>query len=290
VRAPKLISVVVPLLDDAEHLPAQLEALARQDYGGEWEVIVADNGSRDGGAAIAERALAALPGGRVIRAEGPRSPGRARNAGAAEAAGDFLAFCDADDVVSDGWLTGLATAARDADLVAGVVDSDALNAPLPRSWHRQTPREVALEGYRFLVHASGTNTGVWAEVFSAVGGFDDRARSGEDIEFSWRVQLAGYRLVVAEDAVAYERLRTDVGALARQYYKYGQTGPRLYRRFGSEGMPRTRAAELLRTGGRLVTLAPVAPFSPRARGRLAVDAARSAGRVVSSVRNGVLYL
>ncbi|MEA2353166.1 MAG: hypothetical protein QOJ14_1580, partial [Thermoleophilaceae bacterium] len=44
--APALISVVVPLLDDAEHLPDQLEALAAQDYAGRWEVIVADNGSR----------------------------------------------------------------------------------------------------------------------------------------------------------------------------------------------------------------------------------------------------
>jgi glycosyltransferase involved in cell wall biosynthesis len=160
VPAPGLISVVVPLLDDAEWLPFQLEALARQDYGGRWEVVVADNGSRDGGLALAERGVAALPGGRVVHAGPPRSAGHARNAGAAEAAGDFLAFCDADDVVRDDWLTELAAAAAGGDIVAGAVDVERLNAPLPRSWHRRPPRELALEGLRFLVHASGTNTGV----------------------------------------------------------------------------------------------------------------------------------
>ncbi|MEA2309355.1 MAG: hypothetical protein QOI65_1641 [Thermoleophilaceae bacterium] len=288
--APALISVVVPLLDDAEHLPDQLEALAAQDYAGRWEVIVADNGSRDGGVAVAERGVAALPDGRVIHAGEPRSAGHARNAGAADARGDFLAFCDADDMVRGDWLTELAAAAADGDIVAGAVDSEWLNAPLPRSWHRRPPRELALESFRFLVHASGTNTGVWAETFHGLGGFDEDLRAGEDIEFSWRAQLAGRRLVVAERAVAHERLRTDVRALARQGFAYGQAGPGLYRRFVGGGMPRPRPGDLLRTCGRLVASAPLTPFSPRARGRWALDAALQAGRVAGSIRSGVVFL
>jgi glycosyltransferase involved in cell wall biosynthesis len=290
VPAPRLISVVVPLLDDAEHLPAQLEALARQDWTGDWEVVVADNGSRDGGAAVAERGLAALRAGRLVSAGPRRSAGHARNAGAAAAAGDLLAFCDADDVVDPSWLTELAAAAGDADLVAGAVDSDRLNAPLPRSWHRRPPRQVALEGLGFLVHASGTNTAVWARVFHDLGGFDESLLAGEDIDFSWRAQLAGHRLVATDRAVVCERLRADIRALARQQYTYGQAGPALYRRFRGHGMPRARARDLVRTGVRLAGTAPLAAASPRARGRLVVDAALQAGRVVGSVRSRVLFV
>src|SRR6266516_649107 len=115
--SPRLISVIVPVLDAAEHLPQQLEALAGQDYPGPWEAVIADNGSTDGSVELALRRLGDLPGGRLVRAERARSASHARNAGAAEARGDFLAFCDADDVAHCEWLTELAAAARQGDLV-----------------------------------------------------------------------------------------------------------------------------------------------------------------------------
>jgi glycosyltransferase involved in cell wall biosynthesis len=283
-RRPELISVVVPVRDAADHLGEQLEALAAQDYRGRWEVVIADNGSTDGSVEVARRGLARLPDGRLVRAPGGSSAARARNAGVAEARGDFLAFCDADDVVDPGWLSALADAARGGDLVAGAVDVEALNAPLPRSWHRVPPRERALAGFRFLVHASGTNTGVWAEVFRALGGFDERVRAGEDIELSWRAQLASHRLVVAERALAHERLRADLRSLARQHYAYGQAGPDLYRRFRRAGMPRPSVTGSLRTWAWLAYSWPFAAWSPRVRGRWTLEAALVAGRLAGAVR------
>jgi hypothetical protein len=159
-----------------------------------------------------------------------------------------------------------------------------------RSWHSVPPRERALRGFRFLVHASGTNTGVWADVFRRLGGFDERIRAGEDIEFSWRAQLSSHRLVVAERAVVQERLRRDVGSLARQHYAYGQAGPQLYRRFRAAGMPHPPARESLRTWGWLACAWPLLPWSPRLRGRWALEAALRAGGLVGSARNRVLFV
>src|SRR5205809_456946 len=91
--SPRLISVIVPVLDAAEHLPQQLEALAGQDYPGRWEAVIADNGSTDGSVELALRRLGDLPGGRLVRAgvaggAGGRVPAgrRARAAGAARRA------------------------------------------------------------------------------------------------------------------------------------------------------------------------------------------------------------
>jgi hypothetical protein len=114
--------------------------------------------------------------------------------------------------------------------------------------------------------------------------------AGEDIEFSWRAQLAGHGLVVAERAVAHERLRTDVRTLARQHYGYGQAGPALYHRFRGAGMPRARTRDAVRTCGRLAATAPLTPFSPTARGRWVLDAALQAGRAVGSARSRVTFL
>ncbi|HET9225168.1 MAG TPA: glycosyltransferase, partial [Thermoanaerobaculia bacterium] len=45
---PRKLSVVIPCLNAEATLGDQLEALAGQGWSGEWEVIVADNGSTDG--------------------------------------------------------------------------------------------------------------------------------------------------------------------------------------------------------------------------------------------------
>jgi glycosyltransferase involved in cell wall biosynthesis len=289
-QPPELVSVVVPLLDDEAHLSEQLGALARQDYRGAFEVVIADNGSTDGSLEIARGALPGLRGGRIVDADGRRSAGHARNAGAAAARGDFLAFTDADDVVRDDWLSELAAAARDADVVAGGVDIDAINAPVPRSWHVRPPRVEALNSFRFLLHASGSNTGIWADVFRELGGYDEAMAAGEDIDLSWRAQVAGRRLVTADRAVLQERLRPRVRAMAAQHYGYGKAAPDLYARFRSAGMPPPRLRQTLRRLAWLAMAWPAALWSPRVRGLWALGAAIQAGRVVGSVRRGVFYV
>jgi glycosyltransferase involved in cell wall biosynthesis len=120
---PRVISVIVPALNSADTLPLQLQALEAQDYEGAWEIVIADNGSTDATVEVATRHLEQLERGRVVHARDRRSASHARNVGAARAEGDFLAFTDADDVVSEGWLSALARAAPHGDLVAGSVSS-----------------------------------------------------------------------------------------------------------------------------------------------------------------------
>lgn len=83
-----MISVIVPVLDEAKALPALLEALREQ--GGAFEVVVVDGGSSDGTAEIAARD----PSLRLLRTA--RGRGRQMNAGAAVARGQTLLFLHAD--------------------------------------------------------------------------------------------------------------------------------------------------------------------------------------------------
>ena len=105
--------------NEAEDLPEQLAALSKQTYQGPWEIIVCDNGSVDapktsrghGRIDFLEPGWSTPPSGEVST--------RARNAGVANASGDFLVFCDGDDVVSPEWLQALVDAAPFADIVGG---------------------------------------------------------------------------------------------------------------------------------------------------------------------------
>ena len=96
-----MISVIVPVKDGAQTLPACLEALLRQDgqrFGVDYEIIVVDDGSRDESARIA-----AQMGLRVI-SQANAGPAAARNLGASLAGGQLLAFTDADCVPLPDWL------------------------------------------------------------------------------------------------------------------------------------------------------------------------------------------
>ena len=287
---PRLISVVSPGLNQADTLADQLGALRAQAYAGDWELVIVDNGSTDASPEIAEQWVKRFPRASVIRAPERRSAGHARNAGASHASGDFLAFTDADDVVHPTWLTALAEGARCGDLVAGGVNVDGVNDERSRGWHAISPHERSLRDERFLQYASGTNTGVWADVFERLGGFEEEAIAGEDKEFSWRAQVASFILVSAPGAVVQYRLRGEVSSLARQHYRYGTSGPRLYRRFRDFGMPRRRPTETLKTWAWILSTWPAAAWSERFRGRWALEAALACGRVTGSMGNRVLYV
>jgi len=281
---PRLVSVIVPVHDAAATLGGQLAALAAQDYGGEWELIVADDGSRDDSAEIA-RAW-----GAQVVASGGRGPNLARNAGARAARGDFLAFCDADDVADSGWLAGLVAGTAQGDLVAGRLDVEQLNDAEVRYWHRPPTWERGHPIRRFMPAVSSGNLGISRSVFTAIGGFSEEVVRGEDKDLGWRAQLAGYEIARAPEAVVAYRYRPTPAAAAVQHFAWGMANTRLYRRFRAHGMGRTRLRDSLHGWAWLGASVPLLAFSRRRRGMWARQAGLRAGQLVGSIRHRVVFL
>ena len=94
-----LVSVIVPCHNAARWLPETLASVARQELPG-LELIVVDDGSTDGSAAVAQAAYAEV---RVLQTGGVGASG-ARQAGADAARGEFVQFLDADDLLAPGKL------------------------------------------------------------------------------------------------------------------------------------------------------------------------------------------
>jgi len=98
-----MISVVIPVLNEEKLLAGCLKSLRHQDYKGEYEIVVADNGSTDGTARIAREF-----GVRVIPCPEKKSVFYARQVGADAARGDIIAQADADTIYPVGWLKRIA--------------------------------------------------------------------------------------------------------------------------------------------------------------------------------------
>ena len=287
---PRLVSVVVPVLDEEPWFAVQLEALAAQTYAGPWELVIADNGSTDGSVRIAEEWLPRFQEARIVHAPERRLASHARNRGVAEARGDLLLFTDADDLAEPDWIEQMAAAALEGDVIAGEIGRERLNPPEIAAWHPVPPRQRALEGFGFLAYASGSNTGIWADVLHALGGFDEERPAGEDIALSWRAQLAGYSLVFTPHAVVNERYRRSLRELGRQHFFYGTAGPQLYKSFRAHGLRRPRVRDSARTYAWIAATAPAALWSRKMRGRWTVEAALKAGAIVGSARRRVLFV
>ncbi|WP_159066881.1 glycosyltransferase family 2 protein [Cellulomonas timonensis] len=229
------LSVVIAAYNAAATLPAQLAALAGQRATCTWEVVLADNGSHDGTVAVARAFAGRLPALRVVDASERRGAAAARNTGAQAARGRSLAFCDADDVVADGWVQSMFEALARHDFVAGRFDGARLNTPdvlasrvLPQSDGLQ--ESALLPGLR---HAGAGNMGVRADLFRRVGGFDEALRCLEDTDLCWRIQLSGVPLAYADEALVHVRLRAGLRSTVRQGFAYGAAERGLARRYAN---------------------------------------------------------
>jgi Glycosyl transferase family 2 len=178
-------TVIVPARDAEATLPRTLAALADQEGAPSFEVVVADGGSSDGTAAIAERS-----GARVARGDA--------NAAVAAASGAVLALCGDDCRPAAGWLAAGTRALAEAELVQGRILPDERPAAGPFE------RDVSVTAETGLYDAG--NLFVSRALFDRLGGFErPPATDGltEATWFAWRARRSGARTAFSPDALVH---------------------------------------------------------------------------------------
>ncbi|MGY0652268.1 glycosyltransferase [Luteimonas sp. A537] len=214
-RTPQLTSVIIPVFNDVAGVARTLEGLSRQSWPVDLiEVIVVDNGSQHPVRLHSEHPFHV----KVIRCQTPGSYA-ARNAGAAVAQGDVLAFTDADCVPCEHWLErGIAS--LDAGEGKWAVGGDVIFAP------QDSPTGVALyqmvtgfgqEGnIRDKGFSATANLFCTRDQFKTVGPFDERLLSGGDREWAWRANTHQIDMTYQPDAVVYTEPRSSLHGAIRQ--------------------------------------------------------------------------
>ena len=227
------VSVVMPTLNSSDTIETQLSALTAQSWSGDWEVIVADNGSTDNTRAIVERYRSRFVHLSLVDASARRGAAYARNAGVRAARGKFVVFCDADDEVAPDWLAAMARALRRHDFVASRMDVDKLNPVwLATKLNNVQGHELRRAFYPpYLKHAGTSGMGVRRAIHEAVGGFDESLKQREDTDYCFRLQLQGVDLVFVADALIHIRYHERSQALFRQARQWGYYHQLLYKRY-----------------------------------------------------------
>lgn len=150
------------------------------------------------------------PAVRVLTQDTPLGRSRARNRGATEATGEVLIFLNQHSKPDDDWVLPLVEVLReDPRTVAGPttmgLDPNLWSAEpgesLKWSWGWDlSPRRAYDDGGTEAVCLGGDCLAVMAEWFHDLGGFDEQARGGEQLEFCLKSWLCGGRVVAVRSS------------------------------------------------------------------------------------------
>ena len=224
------ISIVIPNLH-SPIIDQTLDSIRKQMFElGQVEVIVV---GRDRHGLVHEDDLV-----RLIDTGHPVAPAVARNLGLSQAAGEIVAFTDADCIAHPYWVANLMAAydeEQDRTIVGGSVAFGADNY-----W---TLADNISTFYRFLpsrapgerLHLPSLNFSARRQVLEAVGGFDERypRPTGEDTDLCLRLRRAGHSLYFEPRAVVYHHPpRQSLSALLRHARDFGRYTPRMRPEYG----------------------------------------------------------
>lgn len=228
------VSVIVAARNASRTVRACLLSLMGLRYG-DYEVIVADDGSTDDTREIA----ASIPGVRVMtqRCAGPSA---ARNAAVAAARYDIIAFTDADCTVPPDWLERLVVALRDSRAASAGGpqrnvfeggDAEALDAffGLASAVAEYTRGDARA---REVAHNASCNSAYIKTAFAEAGGFSEDLWPGEDVDLDHRLQRLGYRCYYVPEAFVWHHRPATPQWFGGMMRRYGRAQRELVRRHG----------------------------------------------------------
>ena len=224
---PITVSVIIPAYNASATIARTLTALKNQDYSGGFEVIVVDDGSSDDTAQIV-RSFSSV---RYVRQDNA-GPASARNHGARQAQGEFLAFTDSDCVPHQDWISQLLKAFGEIQ-VGVVAGSYGIANPESRlAWCVWS--EIVWRHERLMPdfpNAFGSyNFCVKKNVFEAVGGFnsDYPHASGEDNDLSYKITESGGRIYFQRKALVDHYHPTVVRRYLKEQFRHGFWRVKMY--------------------------------------------------------------
>lgn len=222
-----LVSIVIPAFDAASVIRRSVASALGQSHPN-VEVVVVDNGSRDGTCDVV-RELSRGDGRVRLVDSGRTGVSRARNVGIEAARGDYIAFCDADDEMEEKAVSILLGYAQEADVVAGGMSFDVIDAErgVVSSSARRVHFPVSARGREMSAFFEGLWTSNYLQsccsklysidfLHRSGARFDEELSSYEDLSFVLDCLSHGARFTAVPE-LCYRYLRTTSETNSTRY-------------------------------------------------------------------------
>ena len=190
---PLKFSIIIPCYNEEKHISACLESIFAMDYpNDQFEVIVVDNGSTD----LTREIISQYPV--TLLRDDHKNVSGLRNLGAAHAAGEILAFVDADCIVSMNWLMKAQNYFERRDVAAwGAPPVIPENATwVQKTWFLVRRKKEDIQEVEWL---ESMNLFVRKALFLEINGFNESLVTCEDVDLSYR--LGKYGKIVSDSSI-----------------------------------------------------------------------------------------
>lgn len=231
-------SIIIPLYNRPQEIEELLVTLVNQYYKN-FEVIIVEDGSKQDAKSI----VASFADKLTIRYFFKENEGQgfARNYAFERAEGDYFVMFDSDCLIPPNYLTivrdyleknkldayGGPDAAHESFTPVQKAISYSMTSPFTTGGIRGNKKHIG------TFHPRSFNMGISREVYEKVGGFK-LTRLGEDIEYSIRIQRAGFKTGLVPDAFVYHKRRTNLMQFYKQLHFFGRARINIYKHFPSE--------------------------------------------------------
>jgi glycosyltransferase involved in cell wall biosynthesis len=193
-----LFSFIIPALNEENYIGLTLASLRKQDYRGDFEIVVADGMSKDRTIEVSKKYTE-----RIVNVN-RKGVSAGRNEGAKAAKGDIYVFFDADTIACRNLLTNISKHFNNKNVIAG------------------TPRILTTDyGKNFILYTAANEIGISTlfkikkpilpavcfacrkEAFWQVGGFNEDLKVAEDLEFSSKMRKLPGKFVYMRNTYVY---------------------------------------------------------------------------------------
>lgn len=220
------ISIIIPTYNRQRQLATCLQSLAHLDYPCDcYEVIVVDDGSSTPPKSVVTNFKHRMNIRLIVQPHA--GPAAARNFGATQAKGEFIAFTDDDCIPQEDWLQKMVVSLSESPdvIIGGNTINQLTGIVYPTASqllidYLQSYYNTKKDQAQFL---TSNNMAVSANRFREIGGFDTSfpIAAAEDRELCDRWLFHGFRLVYVPEAIVYHAHTLTLSTFWRQHFNYG---------------------------------------------------------------------
>jgi poly-beta-1,6-N-acetyl-D-glucosamine synthase len=226
------ISILVPCYNEADNAGETLSTAASVDYP-DFEVIAINDGSRDNTAAVLDGLVERIPKLRVVHLAANQGKATAMNTGALMAKHELVVCIDGDALLDPQALRWIARAFRRGD-VGGLAGNPRIRNRTSLLGRLQVGEFSSIIG---LIRRAQTTYGRLFTVSGVICAFRKRAleEAGwwsprtitDDIDVTWRVQVAGWRVVYEPNAIVWILMPETLRGLWKQRLRWAEGGTQM---------------------------------------------------------------
>lgn len=222
-------SIVIPVYNRPEEVKELLESLLDQSYKN-FEVIIVEDGSKIDAKSVVNQFLDKISIQYFVTPN--QGQGFARNYGFERAKGEVFIVLDSDVIVPNNYLINIDNFLNQNPEIEAFGGPDAAHhtfSDVQKAINYAMTATLVTGGIRGKKNRIGGsyqlrsyNLGVSRNVWEKTGGFAKRDM-GEDIEWTLRINKAGFKTVLIPEAFVYHKRRGTFSQFAKQIISFGKT-------------------------------------------------------------------